>query len=1020
MDDLETAAVSTFHSFAAGLLKERPIEAGIDPRFSALNDIQRELFFREVWDAWTAFAIKRRDPALEKALRGGFSLQSLKKLAQNLRDHWPTIRELQCAAPDEEQISLEIRNCLDEGRDFLNLLMNPDDKLTGYLLLAIDWLENPDNADVALAKPGSAGAQYNWKGGKDTVREIRDFIKKVIELQLSFKQIPQRRLVYETVQWLCKDFLPREWEKKKSAAGYLDFDDQLHMARELLRRHDGIRIEFQERYKTLLVDEFQDTDPIQLEIVLLLTSKTGDSMLEPGRLFIVGDPKQSIYRFRGADIETYLNVAREEKLQAPGIEHLTINRNFRSVPSILRFVDEAFSEVIHPPEDGNYQSSYTAFNNEGARREEPDAPSVHILGDDAEEGAERKAEELVAVEAERIVKLIHAMRDSSLYGVSDPGAPGGRRHACYSDMAVLLPTLTHADALENALHEAGIPYILEGGRLYYTRGEVGSAVTALSAITNPHDEVALAGALKSVFFGISDEDLLRARAQGIALDYRRPAPCDSPLCTPFEILRDIHEHRHERTASETFEILLRETGAREILAARGRQNLANLAKISRALRAIEGKNGFSRTIELLSILEKEELNESESRLVEARSDAVRLMTIHKSKGLDFSIVIAAALGLKKKARIKTLVVDRHALKMFAVKAGDINSGRWTEGWGRLNEGDQRREDAELVRLLYVALTRARDHLVLSVHTGKRKKIKEGTFAPDVSGTRLAPLEAVLRKYHADETLARRIDTKQLDACVFPTNEVSDHAVSWCGIESVTQQYRELRELIENTPGTEHSQAGGISLANEEAITKDIGTRVSRLQDIENKGRIPESLAKPGENPAAALLRRRRSARLGTAFHEVMEHVDLRDLAGLAELLREAGTRNNLDLESLLKLGAMIEKCLDSDLLLRARETAREGGRVFRETPFVRPLEGGGVQEGRIDLLFEEGNAWTLVDYKTNRIPPDMKEAEDMERYFRSRYAVQTQSYCDALSDLSIKVSGVFLLLVRTGDIVKMY
>ena len=987
LDDLETAAVSTFHSFAAGLLKERPVEAGIDPRFSALDNIQSELFFRETWDTWISAALKRRDPVLEKALRGGFQLQDLEDIARNLRDNWLTIRDLKCAAPDEEQIRLEITNRLDEGRGFLSLLANPADKLAIILTDAISWLENPDPAAEAITKPGRFGSGNNWIGGKDTVEAVQKFLRIVIELRTSFVNIPARRLMYETVQWLCAEFLRTEWEKKKSAAGYLDFNDQLYLARELLRRHNGVRAEFQGRYKTLLVDEFQDTDPIQLEIVLLLTSKHGEASPEPGRLFIVGDPKQSIYRFRGADIETYLDLASEEKLREMGVERLTINRNFRSVPSILRFADETFTKVIHPPDDGNYQSSYTAFNNEGARREESNTPSVHILGDDAGENVERRTEELVALESERIAKLIRLIcltRDSGQYCVYDVDKPGVQRMARFGDVAVLLPTLSHAGALEDALRKAGLPYILEGGRLYYTRDEVGASVTALSAIANPRDEIALYGTLRSIFFGISDEDILRARVEGIALDYCRPVPESSFLYVPFKILKELHNWRHERPASETFETLLRETGAREILAARGRQHLANLTKISRSLRAIEGggRNGFSRTIELLSILEKEELNESESLLAEARSDAVRVMTIHKSKGLDFPIVIAAELGLQKKAQTRTLLADRHGLKTFAVKAGNEKSGYWTEGWEKLKEANFRREEAELVRLLYVALTRARDHLIISSHTCKREEAEEGVFTPDVSGTRLAPIKDVLRKCLTNEILVRRIDTKQLDAYTIPVAVTPDYKVSGDGIKNVERECRELRDLIENTPSADFSHTEGKT----------------------------QSLAETA---------RRRSVRLGMAFHEVMEHVDLNNMTGLAELLREAVARNNLDSAISRKLNDMVEKCLASDLMRRAGAAAREGRRVLREMPFVRPLKSGGVEEGRIDLLFEEKDAWTLVDYKTGRIPKNMTGKEDVEAYFRNRYANQAQTYRDALESLSIKVGEAFLLLTRTGDVIEM-
>ena len=409
---------------------------------------------------------------------------------------------------------------------------------------------------------------------------------------------------------------------------------------------------------------------------------------------------------------------------------------------------------------------------------------------------------------------------------------------------------------------------------------------------------------------------------------------------------------------------------------------------------------------------------SESRLVEAHSAAVRVMTIHKSKGLDFPVVIAASLGLKNRTQAKTILADRHGLKMFAVKAGPDESGRWTEGWEKLDDGDRKREAAELARLLYVALTRARDCLVISAHTCRREEVEEGVFMPYMDGTRLEPIKAVLGKCLADEIQAggeavplsirnpkskiqnppigRQIDVKKLDAFVIPKSAAADYKVSGCGIESVERQYRELRKLIENTPATDIS-----------------------LSTAENK----ISASDAGKNPSSAA--RRRSVRLGTAFHEVMERVDLKEQSGLADMLREAGARNNLDGAGCRKLSDMVEKCLASELMLRARGAALAGRRVLREMPFIRPLEEGGFREGRIDLLFEEEEAWTLVDYKTGRIPRNMqstqnkKVAEDTETYFRNRYASQARAYRDALENLSIKPGGVFLLLARTGEVIEM-
>jgi ATP-dependent exoDNAse (exonuclease V) beta subunit len=370
------------------------------------------------------------------------------------------------------------------------------------------------------------------------------------------------------------------------------------------------------------------------------------------------------------------------------------------------------------------------------------------------------------------------------------------------------------------------------------------------------------------------------------------------------------------------------------------------------------------------------------------------MTIHKSKGLDFPIVIAAALGMKKKTQTKTLLADRHKQKLFAVKAGDQASGRWTEGWNELDAGDRRREDAELARLLYVALTRARDHLFLSTHTCGRIKMEEGALAPDVSGTRLEPLKAVLTRCLSGGMpgTARRIDVKQLDSTVIPAAAVPDSTGFGDGIESVERQYRELSLVIKNTLEADPSQA-----------------------DAKTENQKPP--ADTGvENRAATA--RRRSVRLGTAFHEIMERVDFKDLTGLEALLRETGARHNLDGTNRRKLGDMVEKCLDSDLMRRASAAARTGRRVLRETPFVHPLKEGGAREGRIDLLFEEGGTWTLVDYKTGRIPQNMKETGDAETYFRDRYADQARIYRDVLESLSIKVGGVFLLLARTGSVIE--
>jgi ATP-dependent helicase/nuclease subunit A len=996
--DLESASISTFHSFAVSLLKERPIEAGLDPHFTALDEIRSELFFREVWDTWISRALAERRPALEKALRSGLSLAALQDLAGVLRLSGQAVRALKYDSPMEEnEAQRKIQDLLEQGLAFFKQARKPQDKLLGYLEKAVQWLKSPRPECARPSRPGKAGLSANWAEGKKTLEEVQGFIRETADFCDAYQKLPAQWVLHEVIGWIKEEFMP-EWDRRKRAGGLLDFDDQLWLARDLLLKSKAVRREFQGRYATLLVDEFQDTDPVQWDIVRLLSStdleERDPACLRPGsgRLFIVGDPKQSIYRFRGADIETYLEIADPGKMHALGLERLLLTTNFRSVPSILRFVDTAFTGVMSVPSDGRYQPDYLPFGDQGDRKAEPQAPSVHLLGDRENiNGDSGTVRSFLEREASRIAGLIGRIHGSPSWKIQDSKEKngGGWRVPRHGDIAILLPVLSRADILEDALREMDIPYVLEGGKFYYARSEVSSAITVLRALANPNDAIALYGALRSIFFGFSDEDLLRVHVQGQRLDYRAQVPSDSPLYYPFEILRDLHLRRHDRRASETFETLIQKTGAREVLASRGFQSLANLNKLSRTLRALQGEGTFSQVIDLLSTMDEEGLAESESRLMEERSDAVRILSIHKSKGLDFPIVIMAALGLKRRNRYKNLLADFHRRKVFGLSIGPKESGLQTPGWKELSDEERKRENAELVRLLYVAMTRARDHLILSTHTQNWKVSENGQQVPDTEGTRLKPISSLIENCLSKETdLVHWLDVGSLDA---PKRPRQQPLVETRDLGAVLEnEYKELRRILNETPSSRDLQPAGKAKIE------------SGQEDRAPEDRSPEAAGN-------------RSIRLGVAFHEAMERADLfrqEDLTGSA---RELIARHNLDRDSAGKLVEMVRATLSSGLIGRARAAADSGGRILRELPFVRPLDGG-VEEGKIDLLFEESGGWVLVDYKTDWVSTN---AEDSEEHFRAKYSGQIREYVDALNALSVKVSSAYLLLARTGAAIQM-
>jgi ATP-dependent helicase/nuclease subunit A len=1004
LNDLETAAISTFHSFAVSLLKERPVEAGLDPRFAALDDIRGELFFREVWEPWINRALVDRNPTLEKALRNGFRLDGLVNLARMLRLNWLNVRGLECdPPPTNEQFRARILALSEQGKDFSGLCLKQEDRLAACLDSARDWLAHPDDGSIELSKPGNVGAAAGWSGGKDTVLMVREFLREVVEFRASCESLPRQRLLHEVVGWIQKDFMLDEWEKRKQAGGLIDFDDQLRLARDLLLNSKNVRREFQQQYGALLVDEFQDTDPIQWEIVLLLSATDVEEndpaklRPEPGRLFIVGDPKQSIYRFRNADIETYLEIVSPEKRESLGLGLLELTTNFRSVPSILNFVDAAFESSMNPAgEESHYQGKYLPFGRHGHRGGESNQPSVSFLGDKNDEsGAKSKTQEFVRRESKRIAGLIQEIRGSEAWKIEDraDSSVPDRRAPQYGDIAVLLPVLTHADVLEDAFRETGIPYVLEGGKFYYARSEVTSAITVLRAVANPNDCVALYGSLRSIFFGLSDEDLLNAHLEGIPLDYREEAPNESPLHGPFEILRDLHRNRHERRASETFEILLQKTGAREVLAASGFQSLANLGKLGRTLRSLQGDATFSQVVDLLGTMDEEGLAESESRLMEERSDAVRIISIHKSKGLDFPIVIVAGLGSKKVARSKSVLTDRRGKKMFALSFGSKDSGLQTPLWKEMSDEEKKKESAELVRLLYVGLTRARDYMILSTHTpGWKKNDETGQWVPATEGTRLDPLRTVIADCYSERSgMVRLIDPDSIGngkASIVSKVSPSKPTTDW--LATAVREYRELQALVESTPSS-----GNFMAAGQEPDASDPEDRVS-------EERVPEIAGNRG-------------VRLGVAFHEAMERVDLSGKSSVVEFSRDAAMRHRLDPENGRILQTMIETCLASDLLDRARIATRSKRRIFREFTFVRPLNPGAIEEGKIDLLFEEEDGWVLVDYKTDWVS---KKSEGIQAFCRNRYAGQVREYVDALRTLKVNIKAAYLLLARSAETVQ--
>ncbi|MCK4237272.1 MAG: UvrD-helicase domain-containing protein, partial [Candidatus Krumholzibacteria bacterium] len=625
-NELERAPISTIHSFAASILREHPLEADADPGFGQLDALENSLFIDECWNEFVSHLSAPHDLALKSFLSLGGSIKKVKEMALRLYDRrgdrfvegvfdgkgrsgGERKRNTQVeaeigmegkgaeASPYDVEALNAFKDTISRGVEALSSLVeshcvNPDDRgrmeIGRFLeeVEVIGRLEGEKLEDflltIEMLRP--RGNRGNWDP-PEKCTEQKELAADLAEAQERYRKVFTDRLRDRLVGWL-EGFVEFA-DGQKAEAGVLDFDDLLIKARELLGDSNTLRV-LRRRYRYILVDEFQDTDSLQAEIILLLSGGAGLSDVdgpERGKLFIVGDPKQSIYRFRKADVEIYEEV--RERLAESG-SHLKITQNFRSVPGIIHWVNSVFSKIIRKPERGRFQPEYEPIH----PHREGKGTSVVLL--DLELGCEStKADDVRRREGETISRLIHRLVEDG-FTVMDTESKE-MRPVGYGDIAVIYRGTTGIEYYEDPLRSEKIPYIVEGGKLYYTRQEVRDLASALWAVEDPWDSLSLVATLRSPLFGFSDEEIFLFVRAGGRLSYLDSGiPRDdrfSDFGTAFDLLADLHEKREMRGPAGTLVELLRRTKYLELslLRPHGDQRVLNIEKAIQNARSFRQK-----------------------------------------------------------------------------------------------------------------------------------------------------------------------------------------------------------------------------------------------------------------------------------------------------------------------------------------------------------------------------------------------------------------------------------------------
>ncbi|MDP7385815.1 MAG: UvrD-helicase domain-containing protein, partial [Nitrospinota bacterium] len=535
------------------------------------------------------------------------------------------------------------------------------------------------------------------------------------------------------------------------AEGLVGFDEMLAFAARLIRENPCARMHFRERFTHVLVDEFQDTDPLQVEIVLLLAGEDPKERdwrkvrLRGGGLFLVGDPKQSIYRFRRADIAVYHEASRIVSRYG---KVLRIRQNFRSAPGVIDWVNGVFSRLI--VEDAARPSLQPGYLPLEPFRGEA-GPRVRLLEDsvppEGAPGERESAGELRRREARNLAFAIRRMVEEENLVVSEKG--GGTRELRYGDIAVLFRARTGLPEFEEEFRKAGIRYVSEKDHRFFERTEVAASVAVLRAVNHPADPLALAAALRSPLYGFSDRDLARF------FFFVRSGGSQSPgLVRAREEIEEWHTLRSGMGARALLEEIFRRTGAYPLFlsAADGERRVANLLKLLDMALSFEtgrarGAADFGARLDRL-IEEGESAREAEAAEGE---EPVRFMTFHGAKGLEFSAVALADLGARATRKPESRVADRIAGTM-EIRLGADERFLQSKGYAKAVEREKEFQLAEEKRLLYVAATRARDYLVVPVFPGRQSpnywdflaeagvdpaEMTRGTFGP-VEVMKVAP------------------------------------------------------------------------------------------------------------------------------------------------------------------------------------------------------------------------------------------------------------------------------------------
>ncbi|MCH7989749.1 MAG: UvrD-helicase domain-containing protein, partial [Planctomycetes bacterium] len=758
---LDSARISTIHSFCGGLLRAHAVDAGLDPKFSQLEATLGDAFLRNVVETAVRellsrqnedcmqlvlhYGLERTVELLRTLMPGRFQAdlpaltsQTAESLTADWYRHW------------HEEFIPQILQDLTESETTKSLLRHLSENEPSHsvmqlrretLLTRLPLLNKANDPLAALTEVREAtkiqggGGKSAWNSVEiydsvsNSLKRVRKQIDSLIkDLEIDDSHV-QTAAQFGLMAARLIQHIDEQYEARKQEAACLDFDDLLLKTRNLLRDSESIRSRAAAGIDFLMIDEFQDTDPVQSEIVRHLCG--GDFLT--GKLFVVGDAKQSIYRFRRADPKVFSSLRDE----IPPQGRLPLTTNFRSQPAILNFVNALFAESMG--------DSYDKLVPLDTKQHSPTPAVEFLFASETDSTGDEKPKDSALDrrrrEADWIARRLRTLLDDDTPRILEKNSETRikqLRPVRQGDVAILFRTLSNVALYEEALRRYGIKYYLIGSRAFYAQQEVYDLVNLCRYLIDADDEVSLVGILRSPFFSLSDDTLFALGdtwgSLSEAVTNLTAESVPKHLCEEQQrqavfaggLLAELRSQKDRLPLTQLLNLAIEQTGYDAALLGEfmGRRKVANLRKLIDKARQFDRAGMFTLS-EFVERLQQSVKEQSDEELAATQSEAgnvVRLMTVHQSKGLEFPVVVVADMDWGKRGGGPSPHFHPQLGPLLPLPA---KHGETPKNIGQIMHrySESKEDQDESIRLFYVAATRAADYLILSSGLGADRRVK---------------------------------------------------------------------------------------------------------------------------------------------------------------------------------------------------------------------------------------------------------------------------------------------------------